>query len=532
MSGINITASNNTNYLVNQTSSPVLVYRDGNFGENGNMSGGEGNTSIWTNDNSEKEILQNITIDLVDAIGPKREALLKIIPITIVYIIIFVTGTLGNIITCIVITRNKYMHTSTNYYLFNLAVADLLVLVLGLPTETYSFWSAYPYVFGETFCILRTFAAEASTYASILTITGFTVERYIAICHPMKAHAMSTLSRPTRVIVVIWIISGICATPMAMQFGLVYIPDENNKPILESSICNVKEEFSLKHSFEIATFLFFFTPMTMILVLYILIGLAVRRSQQAPVSRIDSESQGGDMATAAWKSQQKAKARKAVLKMLVAVVVAFFICWAPFHTQRLLVIYAKDIDSNEKLLYLYKALFYISGVLYYVSSTINPILYNIMSLKFREAFKNTILSTCRPTRKRPKEVKYKFDSRYNVTETHYSYMDQSPTQMHSRTPRNNVRCTSPCLLNEQRIKLCSSDINIRVTATRADRIELDDVDDYVSFEDLRAIDEEVKETAKINGDVGSVRSLRVKVVETTCTLDIPQRNKVPNGSPA
>ncbi|KAK9871130.1 hypothetical protein WA026_011413 [Henosepilachna vigintioctopunctata] len=71
----------------------------------------------------------------------------------------------------------------------------------------------------------------------------------------------------------------------------------------------------------------------------------------------------------------------------IAVVVTFFICWAPFHAQRLLAIYGER--SSSKMIKAYLTLTYISGVLYYLSTTVNPLLYNIMSHKFREAFKNT-----------------------------------------------------------------------------------------------------------------------------------------------
>jgi hypothetical protein len=60
-----------------------------------------------------------------------RDPLSIIIPISICYFIIFVTGILGNVITCFVIAKNKTMHTATNYYLFNLAVSDFLVLIFG-----------------------------------------------------------------------------------------------------------------------------------------------------------------------------------------------------------------------------------------------------------------------------------------------------------------------------------------------------------------------------------------------------------------
>lgn len=70
-------------------------------------------------------------------------------------------------------------------------------------------------------------------------------------------------------------------------------------------------------------------------------------------------------------------------------VVAFFLCWAPFHAQRLGYVYFKESHIfrviNEYLMYL-------SGVTYYVSSTINPILYNLMSARYRDAFRRTLCS--------------------------------------------------------------------------------------------------------------------------------------------
>lgn len=59
----------------------------------------------------------------------KSEVIL--ILLTVVYIIIFITGILGNVVTCIVIAKNKSMHTAVNYYLFSLAVSDLLLLISG-----------------------------------------------------------------------------------------------------------------------------------------------------------------------------------------------------------------------------------------------------------------------------------------------------------------------------------------------------------------------------------------------------------------
>lgn len=70
---------------------------------------------------------------------------------------------------------------------------------------------------------------------------------------------------------------------------------------------------------------------------------------------------------------------------IVAVVVAFFICWAPNHAQRIWAVY---LPSPPPLDYptSFVTLNYLSGILYYINCTVNPILYQFMSRQFRQAF--------------------------------------------------------------------------------------------------------------------------------------------------
>ena len=220
--------------------------------------------------NSFKNYIPNQTDDFIP-VAPPRDTLYVVVPITIIYISIFFTGTIGNISTCIVIARNKSMHTATNYYLFSLAISDLLLLISGLPAEVWMIWSKYPYVFGECFCVLRGLAAETSTNATVLTITAFTVERYVAICHPFLSQTMSKLSRAIKLILSIWLVALSFAIPQALQFGLVQISGP------ESVMCAIKLVI-IQHSFELSTFLFFVVPMTLITILYALIALKLRKS--------------------------------------------------------------------------------------------------------------------------------------------------------------------------------------------------------------------------------------------------------------
>ena len=66
-----------------------------------------------------------------DNLGEKRKDIFSVVFLTVVYSLIFITGVVGNLSTCIVIGRNAYMHSVTNYYLLNLAISDMLILLLG-----------------------------------------------------------------------------------------------------------------------------------------------------------------------------------------------------------------------------------------------------------------------------------------------------------------------------------------------------------------------------------------------------------------
>ncbi|XP_005104608.2 pyrokinin-1 receptor [Aplysia californica] len=281
------------------------------------------------------------------------------------------------------------MRTVTNHYLFSLAVSDVLTLLFALPPELYSIWEAYPWHLGEPFCIFKSFLTEMTSYASVLTITSFTVERYLAICHPIRGQRSSRQSRAVKIVLSIWVVSGLCALPYPIHTRVfAYLNDpRTHRPILDSALCNIpfKWQQRMSYSFQVSTFVFFVIPMAVITIMYLMIGFRLRSSALA-TSVSSSQSQTAKTAAS--------RARRAVLKMLVAVVVAFFICFAPFHAQRLMTLYIRPDQWTPELLLVQSNLFYVSGVLYFMSSTVNPILYNVLSRKFRQAFKRTLCRCC------------------------------------------------------------------------------------------------------------------------------------------
>ncbi|BFZ24898.1 hypothetical protein BsWGS_27936 [Bradybaena similaris] len=325
---------------------------------------------------------------LAYTLGPRHISAAALVILSFLYIVIFLTGVLGNLCTCVVITRNRCLHTATNYYLFSLAISDVLTLLLALPEEMTRIWEAYPFIFGDGFCYIKSFVSEMTAYASVLTITAFTIDRYMAICHPLKSQSLSSLSRAVKIILLIWVVACACALPYPIHTRMYYEVFDpcTEEPLPDSLLCNLPPQWrnQMTYMFQFSTFAFFVVPMIIITIMYVLIAMTLMKADQFASGKKNKQA-----------VLSAAKAKKAVLKMLVAVVIAFFVCWAPFHSQRLMTLYIPHDAWTDDLLTLQTCLFYVSGVLFFFSSTVNPILYNVMSKRYRKAFKLTLYRCAR-----------------------------------------------------------------------------------------------------------------------------------------
>lgn len=73
----------------------------------------------------------NLWLFIEEERGTQQQPLSTAVPLTVINSLIFITGITGNVGVCIVIRKNSMLHTATHYFLFNLAVADLLLLIFG-----------------------------------------------------------------------------------------------------------------------------------------------------------------------------------------------------------------------------------------------------------------------------------------------------------------------------------------------------------------------------------------------------------------
>ncbi|XP_063765816.1 thyrotropin releasing hormone receptor 2 [Eleginops maclovinus] len=291
-------------------------------------------------------------------------------------------GIVGNIMVVLVVITTRHMRTPTNCYLVSLAVADLTVLVAaGLPNVSDSLTGTW--IFGHAGCLGITYLQYLGINVSSCSITAFTVERYIAVCHPIKAQTMCTVSRAKRIMAGVWIFT--CIYCM-LWFFLVDIQVNQDGHVQ----CGYKVKRELYLPIYLIDFaIFYVIPLLLAIVLYCLIARVLYLSplpnhpdtNATTLRRSCREaSEAGRKGVRQRRPKSALSSRKQVTKMLAVVVILFALLWMPYRTLVL-------INSFVSTPYLDAWFLLFCRTCIYANSAINPVIYNAMSQKFRSAFR-------------------------------------------------------------------------------------------------------------------------------------------------
>ncbi|XP_028316510.1 thyrotropin-releasing hormone receptor-like [Gouania willdenowi] len=300
---------------------------------------------------------------------------------TVLLFVICALGIVGNVMVILVVLTTKHMRTPTNCYLVSLAVADLMVLIAaGLTAITDSLFASW--VFGHYGCLCITYFQYLGINASSCSITAFTVERYIAICHPIKAQFLCTLSRAKKIIVMVWAFTSVYCVMWFYLTDIQQLVYDNNVTIVTCGY-RVPRRFYLPiYFFDFGVF--FVVPLLLSAVLYGLIArilfLNPLPSEPKDKKRNGHGNHGKNSCKNSRHSSSTASSRRQVTKMLAVVVVLFAVLWMPYRT---LVVVNSLLDHA----YLDHWFLLFCRICIYLNSAINPVIYNAMSQKFRAAFR-------------------------------------------------------------------------------------------------------------------------------------------------
>ncbi|XP_038077375.1 neuropeptides capa receptor-like [Patiria miniata] len=312
-------------------------------------------------------------------------------------LVIPIISTLGIIMNggfLFVVARIKSMHTITNFYLSNIAISDMLLLVSVLIQDSlifhlFSSGVAYnAYQGGRAYCSFYAISRETFYVVSVSLVTLVTAERFHAICYPLQHRMVEGKGRAVKLTVATWLFGIGYGTTLALNYLRLTVycvewpptPEFVNMPriigfcqtdIVPAHIAIFTEEVVASLPFITSLFL------TSFMYLQIYRTLSRRPNQQAGMQK--------DAAT----EQQTAhaeKTRRHVARMLLTNTTVFFVCNLPAWIKVVMQMVGYFTESpypREVIV----PLFQVANVMALVNSTVNPIIYNVTNPRYRQAFR-------------------------------------------------------------------------------------------------------------------------------------------------
>ncbi|KAL2774447.1 G-protein coupled receptor 39 [Daubentonia madagascariensis] len=322
------------------------------------------------------------------------------ITLILVYLVIFVVGILGNSITIRVtqvLQKKGYLQKQVTDHMVSLACSDILVFLIGMPMEFYSIiWNPLTTPSYTLSCKLHTFLFEACSYATLLHVLTLSFERYVAICHPFRYKAVSGPCQVKLLIGFVWITSALVALPllfaMGIEYPLVNVPSHRGLTCNRSrtrhheqpensnmSICtNLSSRWTVFQSSIFSAFVVY-------LVVLLSVGFMCWNMMQVLMrSKVGSQADSGrQLQLRKAESEESRTARRQTIIFLRLIVVTLAVCWMPNQIRRLMAAAKPKHDWTRSYFRAYMVLLPFSDTFFYLSSVVNPLLYNVSSQQFR-----------------------------------------------------------------------------------------------------------------------------------------------------
>ncbi|CAH2066726.1 unnamed protein product, partial [Iphiclides podalirius] len=324
------------------------------------------------------------------------------------YTIVFCCCFFGNLLVILVVTLSRRLRSITNFFLANLAVADLCVGVFCV-FQNLTIYLIPSWVFGDFLCKMYQFVHSLSYTASIFILVVICTERYFAIIHPITCKQILTATRLRLVILGVWITSAAYSAP---KFIWVETITNNLGDGNMETICIQHRMKYNSEVFDMVNFgLLYVIPLCVMTVLYTRIAVGLWRSSHGLQQMGHTQCCGAQKTTTATTcksgstrvSSQKQetrscyhishlsrnvlRARRGVVRMLIVVVLTFAVCNLPFHARKMWQYWSSGYQGTSDFSALLTPLTFL---ITYFNSGVNPLLYAFLSKNFRKGMRELL----------------------------------------------------------------------------------------------------------------------------------------------
>ncbi|XP_053546949.1 lysophosphatidic acid receptor 6-like [Bombina bombina] len=277
---------------------------------------------------------------------------------TIIYSLVFILGLPGNVSALYFLSRQSQRSRSSNIYFVNLSMVDTVFICL-LPIRIYYHNNGNNWEFGDVTCRITGALFYANIYLSISFFTFISLDRYLAVVHPLIFLRLKSSKYPLFFTIVIWVISCAILLPLTLGGPLANVSEN-------SSQTSCFENFSPNSwqgrliPYNVCALIFgFLVPFTVIAVVF---PVMARRVCQI----------------------RKSIHRKVALWIIGFILAVSLLCFLPYHITHLLyfLMRLKYIQHCSASNHIYK-LRRITLALVSLNSCLNPLIYFIPSLSRR-----------------------------------------------------------------------------------------------------------------------------------------------------
>ncbi|XP_062246161.1 galanin receptor type 1b [Platichthys flesus] len=305
----------------------------------------------------------------VQDLGSSPEAVM----VPLVFGLIFVVGLVGNSLVILVICGvrcsgaggggGRRTESTTNIFILNLSVADLLFLLFCVPLQA-TVYSLPQWVFGSFLCSFGHFFFTVSMLVSIFTLVAMSVDRYIAVVRSNQSPCVRSRRNALVGACVIWTLSVACAVPVAQHQTLTTHTSAPN-----STFCWEQWSGASRRAYRVSILLLgYLLPLLLISCCYtrVLIHLYNKMKNM---------------------SQRSERVKRKTTQIVLLVISAFTICWMPHHIIAMWVEFGTFPLNDASF-----AFRIVSHCLSYGNSCINPVLYAFLSENFRKSCRKVFTS--------------------------------------------------------------------------------------------------------------------------------------------
>uniref|UniRef100_A0A3Q1B6X6 G-protein coupled receptors family 1 profile domain-containing protein n=1 Tax=Amphiprion ocellaris TaxID=80972 RepID=A0A3Q1B6X6_AMPOC len=265
-----------------------------------------------------------------------------------------------NLLVIISVSYFRQLHTPTNILLLSLAVSDFLVGFVLLPGEIYL--QTQCWFLGDVMCSLYYYLLYVVFCTSVGNMVLISVDRYVAICHPLHYPTRVTVTKARLCVFLCWFCS-VCYSNVITKDFLI-------QPGIYNS-CYGECILIVSYIAEVADLVVnFFGPVVTIILLYMRVFVVAVSQAHAMRSHTAAVTHQHSVTLSTRKSELKAA------RTLGVIVIVFLICFCPFYCVSV----AGISPDTVNLVFL----------MFYLNSCLNPLIYALFYPWFRKAVKHIV----------------------------------------------------------------------------------------------------------------------------------------------